>query len=157
MSKYFLTFSICALTAALLLFFYFSSSKQKIFSCAAKYNVTQYMNNNTLLSQGLLSAEFTGDDFLINFEGLLTSNDKNYIVSRNIDLKLKQYSNSQYLYNITEVKVILKAHDNLPEDIAQQSLFGSLTNDGIIYIDRINEDTILFGNQILSQYGCKRT
>lgn len=155
MIKYFLTFSICALTAVLL-FFYFSTNNQKTFSCEARYNVTQYMNNNTLLSQGLLSVELSNDDFLINFEGLLTSNDKNYIVSRNIDLKLKRYNNSKYLYYITGVKVIIHDHDNLPENIAQQSLFGSPVNNGIIYIDRINEDTILFGDQILSQYGCER-
>jgi len=156
MSKFFLTFSICALAAVLLLFFYFSMGNQKTFSCEAKYNVTQFMNNNTLLSQGLLSVELSNDDFLINFEGLLTSNDKNYIVSRNIKLKLKRYNNSQYLYYITDVRVIFHVHDNLPEDIAQQSLFGSLVDNGIIYINRINDNTILFGDQMLSQYGCER-
>jgi len=156
MRKYFLTLSICILMIILLLFFYFSASNEKIFSCESKYNVTQYMNDSTLRSQGILSVELSGDDFLINFEGLLTSNDKNYIVSRNIDLTLKKYNNSDYLYHITEMKIILHDHDNLPENIAQQSLFGSLDNDRIIYINRVNDDTILFGNQMLSQYGCER-
>jgi len=156
MRKYLLTFSIFVLIVILLLFFYFNIIDQKTFSCESKYNVTQYMNNNSLLSEGILSVELSGNDFLINFEGLLTSNNKNYIISRNIDLTLKKYNNSNYLYYITEMKIILHEHDNTPENIAQQSLFGSLNNDRIIYINKVNDDTILFGNQMLSQYGCKR-
>ena len=156
MRRHLLTFSICVLIVILLLFFYSNIFNQKTFSCESKYNVTQYMNNNTLLSEGILSVELAGNDFLINFEGLLTSNNKNYIISRNIDLTLKKYNNSNYLYYITEMKIILHEHDNTPENIAQQSLFGSLNNDRIIYINRVNDDTILFGNQMLSQYGCER-
>jgi len=156
MCRHLLTFSICVLIVILLLFFYSNIFNQKTFSCESKYNVTQYMNNNTLLSEGILSVELAGNDFLINFEGLLTSNNKNYIISRNIDLTLKKYNNSNYLYYITEMKIILHEHDNTPENIAQQSLFGSLNNDRIIYINRVNDDTILFGNQMLSQYGCER-
>lgn len=156
MRKYLLIYSFFVIAGILLCFFYFHISKQKVFSCDAKYNLTQYVNNDVLLSEGILSAELSGDVFLINFEGFITSNSKNYILSRNIDLKLKKYNNSNHLYYITDMKVIIHDHDNTPENIAQQSLFGSLGNDKIIYIDRVNDDTILFGNQMLSQYGCER-
>lgn len=154
MRNYLLTFGACILTIVLLIFFYFS--QQKTFSCESQYDVIQYINDNTLHSQGMFTAVFTEKGLLINFEGLLTNNNGKYIVSRSADLSLKKYANRSNVFYITDMAITRHAHDNTPDNIAQQSLFVHQNNDKFIYINQINDDIILFGNPITSQFGCKR-
>lgn len=156
MRKCFIIIGICVITLALALLFYFHFSHKTIFSCESRYDVTQHINNDILHSQGVLTAEFSTSDLLINFEGLVTRNDEKYILSRSIDLTLKKYTNSNNLFYISEMAITRYGHDNTPENTAQQTLFSHQNNDRVIYIDRVNDDTILFGNQIIAQYGCER-
>lgn len=156
MRKYLLAPGICTLMAIVLLFFYFSFNNRRAFSCESRYDVTQHINKSILRAQGLLSAEFSDDSLFIDLEGLLTSNDEKYIVSRSIYFSLKRYNNSSDLFQVTKIRIIRHDHDNTPENIAQQIFFSDQNNERIIYINHINDDIILFGNQSFPQYGCKR-
>ncbi|SQI97598.1 Uncharacterised protein [Klebsiella oxytoca] len=99
---------------------------------------------------------FSKNHLLINLEGLLTSNGDKYIVSRTIAITLKRNIVPSHLFYIKDSQVIRHHADNTPEDIAQKNLFGSRTNDKIIYINHVNDDTILLGTQKFPQYGCRR-
>jgi hypothetical protein len=85
---------------------------------------------------------------------LLTSNGDKYIVSRTIAITLKAPCRSSFY--ISDSQITRHNGDNTPDNIAQKILFGNQTNDRIIYINRVNDDTILFGNQTFPQYGCQR-
>lgn len=156
MRKYVLIFSICIPALIALLIFYIRLNSHPPFSCESQYDLTENKNESILRSQGLLSVEYSNDRFLISVEGLLTSDGDKYIISRSITYTLKKHSASSSLFHIADARIIRHSADNTPENIAQQTLFGGQTNDRIIYINRVNDDTILFGNQTFPQYGCER-
>lgn len=156
MRKYALIFTVCALVLVLFTILYLYFSAKDSYSCESRYDLTENINDNILRSQGLLFAEFTKNHLLINLEGLLTSNGDKYIVSRTIAITVKRNTASGHLFYITNSQIIRHHADNTPEDIAQKNLFGSQTNDRIIYINHINDDTILLGDQTFPQYGCRR-
>ncbi|HCB1498990.1 TPA: hypothetical protein MYO83_001824 [Klebsiella michiganensis] len=156
MRKHALMFSICMLALITLLIFYIRLNNHPYFSCESQYALTENINESILRSQGLLSVEYSNDRFSISVEGLLTSDRDKYIISRGISYTLKKHSGSSSLFHIADARIIRHSADNTPENIAQQTLFGSQTNDRIIYINRVNDDTILFGNQTFPQYGCER-
>ncbi|WP_308564450.1 FidL-like protein [uncultured Klebsiella sp.] len=155
MRKYLLATGV-GLIIAVSLLFYFCLNNRSVLSCESKYDVTQQINEDTFRAEGLLSAEFSPDGLFINFEGLITSNDEKYIVSRSISLSLKKYKNSRTLFHAPEIRIIRHNNDNTPESIAQKIIFSDQNNGRIIYINHINDDTILFGNPAFPQYGCKR-
>ena len=156
MRKYALIVLPCtlALTLAFILYIFFNS--RDTFSCKSQYDLTENINENILRSQGLLSAELSNHRLLINLEGLLTSNGDKYIVSRTIAITLKRTTATSHLFYIIDSQITRHHADNTPENIAQQNLFGNQSNDRIIYINHVNDDTILFGNQTFPQYGCQR-
>lgn len=156
MRKYALIVLPCtlALTLAFILYIFFNS--RDTFSCKSQYDLTENINENILRSQGLLSAELSNHRLLINLEGLLTSNGDKYIVSRTIALNLKKTTTAGHLFYISDAQITRHSGDNTPENIAQKNLFSNQTPDRIIYIKRVNNDTILFGNQTFPQYGCQR-
>ena len=104
----------------------------------------------------MLSAEFSNHRLIINLEGLLTSAGDKYIVSRTLSITLKKSTAAGHLFYISDSQTTRHNGDNTPDNIAQKILFGNQTNDRIIYINRVNDDTILFGNQTFPQYGCQR-
>lgn len=156
MRKYALIFAACSLALTLILTLYIRFNRHDNFACESQYDITENIDDNILRSQGLLSAEFSDNRLLINLEGLLTNNADKYIVSRTIAFTLKTNTIPSHLFYIAEVQTIRHHSDNTPENIAQKNLFASQTNDKIIYINQINDDTILFGNQTFPQYGCQR-
>lgn len=156
MRKYALIFSACSFALILFSTLYLNFSSEDSFSCESRYDLTENINENILRSQGLLSAELFKNHLLINLEGLLTSNGDKYIVSRTIAITLKRKIDPSHLFYIKDSQVIRHHADNTPEDIAQKNLFGSQTNDKIIYINHVNDDTILLGTQKFPQYGCRR-
>ncbi|MDG1645007.1 hypothetical protein DA718_06115 [Klebsiella huaxiensis] len=156
MRKYVLVFAICLPALIALLIFYIRLNSHPSFSCESQYDLTENTNESILRTQGLLSVEYSNDRFLISVEGLLTSDGDKYIISRSVTYTLKKRSGRSSLFHIVDARIIRHSADNTPENIAQQTLFGSQTNDKIIYINRVNDDTILFGNQTFPQYGCQR-
>jgi len=126
------------------------------FSCESNYSIVQQINNVTIRSEGVVSAELSGSTLFIGVDGLLTNENKKYIVARSIDITIEKYNNSFHLFRAVAIRIIRHNSDNIPDDIAQQILFGEKGSDKIIYINRINDDVLLFGNQLLPQYGCKR-
>ncbi|WP_433670043.1 hypothetical protein [Klebsiella michiganensis] len=155
MRKYAFIALACTLTLALASILYICFNSHDAFSCKSQYDLTEEINENILRSQGLLSAELSNHRLLINLEGLLTSNGDKYIVSRTIVLNLKKTTTADHLFYISDAQITLHSGDNTPENIAQKNLFSDQTNDRIIYINRVNDDTILFGNQTFPQYGCQ--
>lgn len=156
MRKYVLIFAASSFALVLFSTLYLYLSSEDSFSCESRYDLTENINENILRSQGLLSAELFKNHLLINLEGLLTSNGDKYIVSRTIAITLKRKIDPSHLFYIKDSQVIRHHADNTPEDIAQKNLFGSQTNDKIIYINHVNDDTILLGTQKFPQYGCRR-
>ena len=156
MRKYAIIFLATALTLVVAAFLYIDIRSHDTFSCKSQYDLTEDINENILRSQGLLSAELSNDRLLINLEGLLSSNGDKYVVSRTIAITLKKATATGHLFYISDTQITRHSGDNTPENIAQKILFGNQTNDRIIYINRVNDDTILFGNQTFPQYGCQR-
>ncbi|WP_058910642.1 hypothetical protein [Entomohabitans teleogrylli] len=135
---------------------WFRSNTPSSFFCESNYSVVQQINSDHIRSEGLISAELSDNALFINIDGLLIKNEKKYILSRSINVGLKKYNSSFNLYLVTSLKTSRDNSDNIPNDIAQELLFGDKSGDRIIYIDRISDDTILFGNQMFPQYGCRR-
>ena len=156
MRKYAFIALACTLTLALASILYICFNSHDAFSCKSQYDLTEEINENVLRSQGLLSAEFSNHRLIINLEGLLTSNGDKYIVSRTIAITLKRTTATSHLFYIIDSQITRHHADNTPENIARQNLFGNQSNDRIIYINHVNDDTILFGNQTFPQYGCQR-
>ena len=156
MRKYALIVLSCTLALALASILYICFNSHDAFSCKSRYDLTEDINENILRSQGLLSAELSNDRLLINLEGLISSNGDKYVVSRTIAITLKKATATGHLFYISDTQITRHSGDNTPENIAQKILFGNQTNDRIIYINRVNDDTILFGNQTFPQYGCQR-
>lgn len=156
MRKYGIIFAGCTLALAIIFLIYIHLNRQRDFSCESEYNLTEKINDSILRSQGLLSAELNNGHLLINLEGLLTSNGDKYIVSRTIAITLKKDTALNHLFYIANLQIIRHSADNTPDNIAQKNLFASQTNARIIYINHINDDTILLGTQTTPQYGCRR-
>ena len=156
MRKYAFIALACTLTLALASILYICFNSHDAFSCKSQYDLTEEINENVLRSQGLLSAEFSNHRLIINLEGLLTSNGDKYIVSRTIAITLKRTTATSHIFYIIDSQITRHHADNTPENIARQNLFGNQSNDRIIYINHVNDDTILFGNQTFPQYGCQR-
>lgn len=156
MRKHAIIFLATALTLVVAAFLYIDIRSHDTFSCKSQYDLTEDINENILRSQGLLSAQLANNRLLINLEGLLTSNGDKYIVSRTIAITLKRTTATSHLFYIIDSQITRHHADNTPENIARQNLFGNQSNDRIIYINHVNDDTILFGNQTFPQYGCQR-
>ncbi|NBL00879.1 MAG: hypothetical protein EOM50_23365 [Erysipelotrichia bacterium] len=155
MRKYLLPFGISIFIMMTFLIWHVLANRQPSVSCESQYDLTLHINESGIHSQGLLSADFSNNSLFITFDGLLVSNDKKYIISRSIVLTLEKYNDNRHLSHISGTKIIRHNTDNVPDDIAQQTLFSTSDDDKIIYINFVNDDTILFGNQTRPQYGCR--
>ncbi|WP_238582652.1 FidL-like protein [Trabulsiella odontotermitis] len=100
--------------------------------------------------------DLNDEDLLINIDGLLTKNNKKYIISRTLKVKYKTYNERANLYKILHVRTTRDDSDNVNDEIANDLLFGEGTNEKLIFIKKVNGDVILFGNHTFPQYGCKR-
>lgn len=149
-----LIISVLAIVAGIIA--YIQLNARFAFSCESNYSIVQQINNVIVRSEGVVAAELSGNTLFIGVDGLLTNENKKYIVARSIDITLEKYNNSFHLYRAISTNVLRHHSDNIPDDIAQQILFGTKGSDKIIYIKRISDDVLLFGNQLLPQYGCKR-
>ena len=149
-----LIISVLAIVAGIIA--YIQINARLAFSCESNYSIVQQINNVIIRSEGVVSAELSGNTLFIGVDGLLTNENKKYIVARSVDITLEKYNNSFHLYRAISTKVLRNHSDNIPDDIAQQILFGTKGSDKIIYINRVSDDVLLFGNQLLPQYGCKR-
>lgn len=156
MRKYAVTLLATTLMLALTAIIYIHFYRNNTFICQSQYDLTEDINGNTLRSQGLLSAQFSNNHFLISLEGLFNSNGDKYIVSRSIAMTLKRTTAASPLFYITDLKITRHNADNTPDNIAHQHLFGKQTNDNIIYINHVHDEIILFGNHTFPQYGCQR-
>jgi hypothetical protein len=107
-------------------------------------------------SEGLMFVDFSDEQLLINIDGLLTHNNKKYIISRTIKLHYKSYNDNANLYKTFRIQTTRDDSDNVNDEIANDLLFGGNTKEKIIYIKKVNDDVILFGNHTFPQYGCKR-
>jgi len=128
------------------------------FSCEFHFQSVQNINTDELRSEGLIFVDLTDKTFLINIDGLLVHNDKKYIISRTLRMEYKTYNTNANLYKLRGFKLTRYNTDNMDNEIANGFLFGfGVTSDEkVIFIKRVNDDVILFGNHTFPQYGCKR-
>ncbi|MET6679489.1 hypothetical protein [Citrobacter amalonaticus] len=126
------------------------------FSCESQFSVIQSINNDNIRAEGLIFLHMTDEQLLINIDGLLTHNEKKYLISRTLKMKYETYNANAHLYKIMSVKTIHDNTDNVDDEIANSLLFGKGPNDKIIFLKKVNNNVILFGNHVFPQYGCKR-
>ena len=131
-------------------------TRPPVFSCESQFSVIQSINNDNIRAEGLIFVHMTDEQLLINIDGLLTHNEKKYLISRKHKMKKETYNAKAHLYKIMSVKTIHDNTDNVDDEIANSLLFGKGPNDKIIFLKKVNNNVILFGNHVFPQYGCKR-
>ena len=131
-------------------------TRPPVFACESQFSLTQSINSDNIQAEGLIFVHRMDEQLLVNIDGLLTHNEKKYLISRTLKMKYETYNADAYLYKIMSVKTIRDNTDNVDDEIANNLLFGKGPSDKIIFIKKINKDVILFGNHAFPQYGCKR-
>jgi hypothetical protein len=126
------------------------------FFCESDFSVVQNINDESIHSEGVISFEITRSTIFINIDGLLTDNDKKYIISRNIKAGYKKYNNKLHGYKLFEIKQMRDESDNINDALTNKLLFGSSSGDKIIYLNKLNNNLLLIGNHTFPQYGCRR-
>ena len=131
-------------------------TRPPVFSCESQFSVIQSINSDNIRAEGLIFVHMTDDQLLINIDGLLTHNEKKYLISRTLKMKYETYNANAHLYKIMSVKTIHDNTDNVDDEIANSLFFGKGPDDKIIFLKKVNNNVILFGNHVFPQYGCKR-
>lgn len=131
-------------------------ARTPVFTCGSQFSIEQRINNDNVYAEGLVFANLVDDYFLITLDGLLSHNDKKYLISRTLKMKYKTYNTSAHLYKITSIKTTRDDTDNVDDEIANNLLFGKVTGEQIFFLRKLNNNVILFGNHAFPQYGCKR-
>lgn len=134
----------------------FSFTRPSTFSCESQFSVVQNINDDTIHAEGLIFFNMSNDNIFINIDGLISHNNKNQLISRTLKIKYKPFNASAHLYQVTSVLTLRDSTDNIDDSVALNLLFGKGSDDKIIYLDKFNNNTILFGNHTFPQYGCKR-
>ena len=131
-------------------------TRPPVFSCESQFSVIQSINSDNIRAEGLIFVHMTDEQLFVNIDGLLTHNEKKYLISRTLKMKYETYNADAHLYKIMSVKTIHDNTDNVDDEIANSLLFGKGSNDKIIFLKKINKNVILFGNHAFPKYGCKR-
>ncbi|QMI06720.1 FidL-like protein [Citrobacter sp. RHB25-C09] len=126
------------------------------FSCKSQFSVAQSINNDNIRAEGIIYINVVNDRLLLNIDGLLTHNDKKYLISRTMKMKYKTYNANTHLYKLMSTKTVRDSTDNVDDKIAIDLLFGKGADEKIIFLNKLNNNVILFGNHAFPQYGCKR-
>lgn len=134
----------------------YALTRPTAFSCESQFSVLQSINEDNIRAEGLIFFNMTDDVLLINIDGLLSHNNKKYLISRTLKISYKAYNTKAYLYKITHINIQRDNTDNVDDKIAINLLFGKGPDGKLIYLNKLNNNTILFGNHTFPQYGCKR-
>ncbi|WP_342665351.1 hypothetical protein [Trabulsiella guamensis] len=131
-------------------------ARHSSFSCISQFSIVRNINTVNTRAEGFAFFDLSDDHLLINIDGLLTQNNKKYIISRTVSVKYKSYNINANLYKILHVRMTRDDSDNVNDKIANGLLFNEGGEGKLIFIKKINDDMILFGNHTFPQYGCKR-
>ncbi|MFW0766370.1 FidL-like protein [Trabulsiella odontotermitis] len=131
-------------------------ARNSSFSCISQFSIVRNINTVNTRAEGFAFFDLSDDHLLINIDGLLTQNNKKYIISRTVSVKYKSYNINANLYKILHVRMTRDDSDNVNDKIANGLLFSEGGEGKLIFIKKINDDMILFGNHTFPQYGCKR-
>lgn len=126
------------------------------FSCESQFSIVQHINADELRAEGLIFLDQQGNNLLIKVDGLLTHNDKKYIISRTLKMKYEPYNIRANLYKVVSVKTNRDNTDNINDEVTNGFMFGESPTGEIIFIKRVADDVILFGDHTFPQYGCRR-
>ncbi len=163
LNKIALLILVISIISVCLLISYDSSTS---FSCESDFSIVQNINNENVHSEGIISLEMTKNNIFISIDGLLTYNDNKYIISRKLKADYKRASTGLHWYKLSKIKQFKDESDNLNENIANDLLFGTrsedkittdkIVEDKIIYLNKLNNNLLLIGNHTFPQYGCRR-
>lgn len=148
--------SLLACFGLLLIGAVYSFAKTPSFTCRSQFSVAQNINNDNIRAEGIIFINLEDDRLLLNIDGLLTHNDKKYLISRTLRMKYKMYNANSHLYKLISIKTVRDSTDNIDDKIANDLLFGKGTQEKLIFLNILNNNVILFGNHAFPQYGCKR-
>ncbi len=56
-------------------------TRAPVFSCESQFSVIQSINGDNIQAEGLIFAHMTDEQLLVNIDGLLTHNEKKYLIS----------------------------------------------------------------------------
>lgn len=136
--------------------FFIGYDSSSSFSCESEFSIEQNINNEIIHSQGIISFEITDNNVFISIDGLLTHNENKYIVSRKLKAAYKKANNGLHWYKLYKIKQSRDDTDNINDNIADDLLFGTKSEDKIIYLNKLNNNLLLVGNHTFPQYGCRR-
>ncbi|MTH47120.1 hypothetical protein [Intestinirhabdus alba] len=129
---------------------------QPQFKCESQFTIAQQINQDRILSEGIISMSMTDKNLLIGIDGLVTHNNEKYIISRTLKAKYKKYDAGSHLYKLLYINIIRDDTDNINDKIANNLLFTEDTDNRIIFIKESEHGIILFGNHNFPQYGCRK-
>lgn len=148
--------ALCVCIGIVLLGALFCFARTPDFSCESQFSVVQNINNDNVRAEGLMFINIVDDTLLVNVDGLVTHNDRKYLISRTLKMNYITYNASAHLYKIMSLNTTRDNTDNVDDEIAKGLLFGDGSEEKIIYLKKVNNNVILFGNHTFPQYGCKR-
>lgn len=131
-------------------------SREPDFICETPFTITQNINNEVIRAQGVMVVNINGDKLFIKMDGLLTHQSKKYIIARTIELKYKSYNLKTDLYKVVSIGTVRDDTDNIDDGLVSGLLFGSRQEEKIIFLKRVGDSVILFGNNTFPQFGCIR-
>jgi len=131
-------------------------SREPVFICETPFTITQNINNEVVRAQGVMVVNINGDKLFVKMDGLLTHQSKKYIIARTIELKYKSYNLKTDLYKVVSIDTVRDDTDNIDDGLVSGLLFGSRQEEKIIFIKRVGDSVILFGNNTFPQFGCIR-
>ena len=148
----FLAIITCLLSVGGVIYF----SKDPVFICETPFTMTQNVNNEVIRAQGVMFVHVDGDKLFIKMDGLLTHQSKKYIIARTIELAYKHYNLKADLYKVVSLDTVRDDTDNIDDGLVSGLLFGMRQKEKIIFLKRVGDSVILFGNNTFPQFGCLR-
>ncbi len=126
------------------------------FFCEANFSIVQKINDETILADGLITLEASGKYLFLNIDGLMTRNKKKYIISRSMQIEYKNHSNNSHFYRIKNISISRYNADNIDDDFASDLLFSHDGDTQLVYIKKLSNNMLLFGNNLFPKYGCRK-
>lgn len=126
------------------------------FFCESNFSIVQKINDETILADGLITLETNGNTLFLNIDGLMTRNQKKYIISRSMQIEYKNHNSNSHFYRIKNIHISRYNADNIDDDFASDLLFSREGNTQLVYIKKLSNNMLLFGNNLFPKYGCRK-
>lgn len=126
------------------------------FFCESGFSIAQKINSESVLADGLITLEASGNRIFINIDGLMTRNEKKYIISRNLQIEYQTHSNHSHYYRIKNIKLSRYNADNIDDDFVSDLLFSTQGDTQLLFMQKTKSNMLIFGSNLFPKYGCRK-